>query len=454
MAEKNRINETIKKKLTKRVIDEAEPKAERYHIQDTEIPGYALRVYPTGRKAYVVDYREQDSGRRRCITVGDAAIITPDNARLKALEIRRQVADGKSPQEERTNNREKPLFKDFVEEYFEWAKDEKKDSSIGSDRSLCKCHLVPEFGTRRVNSFTKEDAQALHRKITKCSRISKKPAPIAANHAIKLFSKMMNLCEDWSYREKNTNPCTGFEYNEETKRTRHLNPNKELNNVTGEEIGPGELERFLSACSAALRDPKESQRVIFLFLVIMATGARRGEIQYLRKDEVKLNEGLIIKEDHKGRRKKQKNKPKDIDLNTLAIFLLRYALIHFSTPECEWVFESHKRHGKPYNNLHKPKERLLKRAKITDFTIHGMRHTFASIMNDSDASAEMMMKLLGHSDFKTTQGYIHAFKKKKTVSKAEAVSEAMQKFLALPPLEIAPDNVINLADVKKDTKVG
>ncbi len=445
-------NDTIKKKLTKRVIEEAEPKAERYHIQDIEIPGYALRVYPSGRKGYIVDYREQDSGRRRCITIGDAAIIEPDKARAKALEIRRQVSDGKSPVEERTSNREKPLFKAFVEEYFEWAKDEKKDSSIASDRSICKCHLTPEFGTRRVNSITKEDAVALHKSITKCSPTNKKPAPIAANHAIKLLSKMMNLCEDWQYRDKNTNPCTGFEFNEENKRTRHLNPNKELNQITGEEIGPGELERFLTACSAALHDPKESQRVIFLFLVVMATGARRGEIQHLRKSEVRINEGLIIKEDHKGRRKKQKNKPKDIDLNSLAIMLLRYALVNFSTPECDWVFESHKRHGKPYNNLHKPKERLLKRAGITDFTIHGMRHTFASLMSDSDASAELMMKLLGHSDFKTTQGYIHTFKKKKGESKAEAVSAAMQKFLSLPPLEIPPSNVINMAAAKKDTK--
>ena len=48
-------------KLTKRVVDAAEVRASEYFIWDEELPGFGLRVLPSGRKRYIIQYR---AGRR------------------------------------------------------------------------------------------------------------------------------------------------------------------------------------------------------------------------------------------------------------------------------------------------------------------------------------------------------------------------------------------------------
>ena len=44
-------------KLTKRIVDAAEAQATEYFVWDSDIPGFGLRVLPSGRKGYVVQYR-------------------------------------------------------------------------------------------------------------------------------------------------------------------------------------------------------------------------------------------------------------------------------------------------------------------------------------------------------------------------------------------------------------
>ena len=61
-------------KLTKRVIDAAEIQAAEYFIWDDELPGFALRVLPSGRKGYIVQYR---AGRRsRRMSLGPSTVLT------------------------------------------------------------------------------------------------------------------------------------------------------------------------------------------------------------------------------------------------------------------------------------------------------------------------------------------------------------------------------------------
>ena len=54
-------------KLTKRTVDAIEPQATEFFIWDESIPGFGVRVMPSGRKSFVVQYR---AGRRPTEPVG------------------------------------------------------------------------------------------------------------------------------------------------------------------------------------------------------------------------------------------------------------------------------------------------------------------------------------------------------------------------------------------------
>ena len=50
---------------------------------------------------------------------------------------------------------------------------------------------------------------------------------------------------------------------------------------------------------------------------------------------------------------------------------------------------------------------VCKKAKIKDATIHDLRHTFASILVSNGVGLEVIGKLVGHSNIRTTQRYAH-----------------------------------------------
>jgi len=86
-------------KLTKRVIDAAEIQAAEYFIWDDELPGFALRVLPSGRKGYIVQYR---AGRRsRRMSLGPSSVLTCEQARTRAIGIIAAARSGDDPAAER-----------------------------------------------------------------------------------------------------------------------------------------------------------------------------------------------------------------------------------------------------------------------------------------------------------------------------------------------------------------
>src|SRR5437660_6268171 len=91
-------------KLTKRTVDAAEIKASEYFLWDDELPGFGLRVLPSGRKGYVVQYR---AGRRsRRITLGPSTVLACEQARNRAITIIAAVRNGEDPAAKRDADRE------------------------------------------------------------------------------------------------------------------------------------------------------------------------------------------------------------------------------------------------------------------------------------------------------------------------------------------------------------
>ena len=51
-------------RLTKRAVEAARPQAKDYLIFDDQLPGFGLRVMPSGKKSYLIQYRRNRRTRR------------------------------------------------------------------------------------------------------------------------------------------------------------------------------------------------------------------------------------------------------------------------------------------------------------------------------------------------------------------------------------------------------
>ena len=76
--------------LTKTVVDASEKSDKRYHVWDSELAGFGLRVEPTGAKTFIAKYRANGGGRtatQRVVTIGRFGTLTADQARKQAKKI-------------------------------------------------------------------------------------------------------------------------------------------------------------------------------------------------------------------------------------------------------------------------------------------------------------------------------------------------------------------------------
>lgn len=70
-------------KLTKCLVDAAEARSAEYFIWDSDIPGFGLRVLPSRRKGYVVQYRTGRQSHR--ISLGSSTVLTCEQVRRQAI---------------------------------------------------------------------------------------------------------------------------------------------------------------------------------------------------------------------------------------------------------------------------------------------------------------------------------------------------------------------------------
>ncbi len=74
-------------------------------------------------------------------------------------------------------------------------------------------------------------------------------------------------------------------------------------------------------------------------------------------------------------------------------------------PDSPYIF--YKRNGKPFINVRKSFDKLLKACKIEEFRFHDLRHTYASQLAMSGIDLNTIRELLGHKSEKMTLRYAH-----------------------------------------------
>src|SRR5690606_24124607 len=111
---------------------------------DDSMPGFGVRVFGSGKKSYVVQYRKD--GRSRRMALGLHGKLTPDEARNLARAHLGDVAKGHDPAQERAVIRRDPTVGELCDLYLKEgraAKPTKKESSWKTDESNIKRHIRP-----------------------------------------------------------------------------------------------------------------------------------------------------------------------------------------------------------------------------------------------------------------------------------------------------------------------
>jgi integrase len=358
-------------KLSKRIIDSAKAKTKDYFIWDSQLKGFGLRIFKTGRKSYMVQYRA--GGRTRRMTIGAHGNLTPDEARKEAKRLLSDVAFGGNPSEEKRMFRDAPLLRDvcdrFVKEHVEV---HLKPNTQRQYKIAVEQHIKPKLGMYKVEVLTRADAAKFNHSL--------KGTPTLANRIMAALSKIMTLCEEWGLRQQGTNPCRYVKKYKENKRERYLSAD--------------ELERLGKTLRHCEAEGLETPWVVAAFELLILTGARLSEIQFLKWEYV--TEGCLMLPDSKTGAKKVYLGP---DAQQVLTGLQRKQ----GNPYV--IAGKHK--GEAMNDLQKPWRRIRKRAKLEDVRIHDLRHTYASIMVSAGHSLPTIGKMLGHAQPQTTARYAH-----------------------------------------------
>lgn len=364
-------------KLTKRLVDAAQPQSRDYEIRDTEAPGFLCKITPSGRKTFMLQYRTI-GGERRKPAIGLFGELTVEQARAIAHKWLAEVRVGKDPSLDRRKTRLNPTISELADEFIpRHSLAHNKPSTTKGYRSNIKTHIKPKLGKLKVDAVTRTDVSDLMRDMAHI--------PGAANQTLFCLKKMFNCAELWGYRSDGTNPCRLVPKYPEGKRTR-LIKNPEL----------AKLFDYLDRADAVgLEHPVYTLAVRLQF----AFAARMSEIISLEWEWIEFEERRVVWPDSKTG---NISKP----LSEIAYNLLQNA------PRL---------HGSPYvvpgvNNAQKPMskhsywaawKRIIAASGLVHVGTHGIRHRAATDIANSGIPLKVGMALTAHKTVEAFMRYIH-----------------------------------------------
>jgi integrase len=360
------------KKLTKRFVESVNPhKENELLLWDSELKGFGIRVFPTGRRTYFVQYRNQFGNTRRK-KIGVHGSITAEQAREEAKIILGDVAKGEDPSQNYQRTKTKKTIAELAIEYIEvYAKSNKKSKSLFEDKRMLDNVILKRLGAKKIEEITAHDIQHLHHGL--------RETPYMANRILALLSKMFNLAVQWNWIS--TNPIGGVNKYQEHKRDRWLN-----------------LEELNRLWTILDQYPHHLTAHIFKFLLL--TGARKGEAMQSTWDQFDLKKAVWTKPSHLTKQRKKEHLP----LSDKAINILQD--VKKLTRDPVYVFPG-RIDGQPIKELKTFWKTVLRLANLENVRIHDLRHTHASHLVSSGLSLSIVGKLLGHTQASTTQRYAH-----------------------------------------------
>ena len=390
------------KRFTDAQLKGLKPSSKRTILFEDGGRGFGVRVEPSGRKSFFLEYRfgEGKERRNRVYTIGQYPQITLTQARSIASQSLAQIEKSIDPaakkQTKKVTDRNALTVGDLVEEYLEkWARVKKKERSWKEDERLLRKDIVPAMGRKKAKDVRRRDIVVL------LDAIVERRAEITANRVLAVTRKMFNFAVGRDIID--ASPCVQIPApSKENRRER---------NLSEEEIGI-----FWSK----LDDAKMSQEIRLALKFLLITAQRKNEVIQAEWNEFDLqNKWWTIPG-----KKAKNNRSHRVPLAPIAMKILNE--VKKITGQYQFVFASPvgatKRnpdrqvgmfpilgsavdHALRGNLTEDPKTRRTNIFNLDYFTPHDLRRTAASMMTKSGIQRLTVKKILNHSDREITAIY-------------------------------------------------
>ena len=396
--------ESRKARISKRTVDAipVPPEGEEARLWDTDIKGFFLRVYSTGRRVYALKYRL--GPLQRIYTIGvHGSPYTPETARDAAEKALRRVADGEDPATEKKSAREALTVSALIDRYLAdgpATKPAKRASTWANDSSNLNRHVRPLLGRKVANGVSKGDAaRAIHDitegKTAKDEKSEKKRGRITVRGGEGVARRtLITTAAMFAWGIEHglvaSNPFSAVRLTAAPVRERFL---------SREEAG-----RLLDALGEASPGGRGNPAVADVIRLLLLTGARKTEVLGLRWSEVEFARKVLLLPPVRTKAG-GKTGERRITLSPPALEILSKRMPDDAEP-ADFVFPAMRGEGHLVA-LRRPFLKACAKAKLTGVRIHDLRHSFASFAVADGASLFLVGKLLGHASSRTTERYAH-----------------------------------------------
>jgi integrase len=387
-------------KITKRVADSAEPRPSRYILFDAETTGFGLRVYPSGKKSWVFEYRPGEGGRgvqKKRITIGSTSDFTPEQARKMAEKLRARTKMGDDPQGKKAQERAAMTVAQLAEEFLAEHVGKKAETTQKRYRYILEGIVLPKLGKLKAKNVSRADVARLHS--------GWRQKPYQANQVLAVIGSMYGYAGKHGVVPEGMNPARGVEKYKEQGRERYLSID-ELERL-GAAIRQAEttgIEWDIDPAKKSKHVPKSERRTVIgehaaaAIRLLLLTGCRLREILHLKWDNVDLERGMLFLPT-------SKTGKKAVVLNAPAMSVLSNL-----TRVGGYVIASNTAgtaDEKPRADLKRPWAVVSRRAGLKGVRLHDLRHNFAAFGAGGGMGLPIIGKLLGHTQAATTQRYAH-----------------------------------------------
>jgi integrase len=412
-------------KIGNKLLASLKPQETAYDVNDTEIPGFTLRVLPPSKRnkdgvmSFSIRYRYK--GKQTRYTIGRYPVFTPAQAREEAKSILASLALGEDPTQSR-KAKEEHTFNSYLEEvYGPWAKTHRKTGNATIDR-LNAC-FKKDFGKKPLPDITAWIVEKW-----RTARLKKGIKPTTVNRDLTALKAALSKAVEWGHlpehplkkvkpsKSDNNGKIRYLDTDEEQRLRAALDRREERIRQERHQANAWRKERGYEPMPD-LRKAAFADHLKPLVLLAINTGLRRAELFSLTWENVDTNRAMLA---IVGTAAKS-GKTRYVPLNDEALSVLN-GWQEQTDRKTGLCFPN--KNGKPMHDVNTSWGNVLVDAKIENFRWHDMRHHFASHLVMAGVDLNTVRELLGHADLKMTLRYAHLAPEHKAAAVAKLMKGA------------------------------